>query len=272
MTPFLDRIVRAAMLDSGVYEEIEADQNALQQAFCVVALSGMATVVGITGRINLAELCSGFALGILGWTGWSAIAWLVGTRVFPEPATRADWGGVLRTTGFATTPGILSILGIIPVFTGFITFGAGIWILLAFAVAVRQAFDYQSTLRSVAVCLVGWLLCAGMFLGVMRISASVLVPGSGVRMSPLIVSLAPDSGKPGDIIAAYGTSLDSSQVEDLDLTDGTITALVNIVEQNMTKIRFRIPSMLKSGRYTVIVRPPGRYARAIEEPVILIVD
>ena len=79
MTPFLDRVVRAAMLDSGVYEEIEADQVAFWQAFCVVALSGMATVVGITGRFNLTELCSGLALGILGWAAWSAIAWLVGT-------------------------------------------------------------------------------------------------------------------------------------------------------------------------------------------------
>ena len=32
------------------------------------------------------------------------------------------------------------------------------WMLLAMVVAVRQALDYTSTWRAVAVCLVGWLL------------------------------------------------------------------------------------------------------------------
>jgi len=33
-----------------------------------------------------------------------------------------------------------------------------VWMLLAMVVAVRQALDYESTWRAVAVCLVGWLL------------------------------------------------------------------------------------------------------------------
>ena len=33
-----------------------------------------------------------------------------------------------------------------------------VWMLLAMVVAVRQALDYTSTWRAVAVCLVGWLL------------------------------------------------------------------------------------------------------------------
>ena len=165
MTFFLKRIVRAARLDSSLYEEVEADENAFGQSFAVVALSSLATVAGVTGRFSLPELVSGLALGILAWAAWSAIAYLVGTRFCPEPQTSANWGELLRTTGFATAPGILSILGIINVFSGFITFIASIWILLAFAVAVRQALDYRSTVRAVAVCFAGWLLYAGMFFG-----------------------------------------------------------------------------------------------------------
>jgi hypothetical protein len=273
MTAFLDRLVRAARLDSCVYEEIEADQGAFWQAFGVVAFSGMATVVGITGRFNLAELLSGFGLGVLGWAAWSAIAYLVGAQIFPEPQTRADWGELLRTTGFATAPGILSILGIIPVFAGFITLVASVWILLSFTVAVRQALDYTSTLRSVGVCLIGWLLYAGMLFGVMpRASASGFIAGAGTSTRPSIVRLEPDSGKPGDTITAYGRSLDSSTVENIYLTDGTVTALVNIIEQNVTSIRFRIPTMLERGRYTVVVRPAARYATALAQPVSLTVN
>ena len=77
--------------------------------------------------------------------------------------------------------------------------------------------------------------------------------------------------KPGDTITAYGTSLDSSTVENLYLTDGTVTALVNIIEQNVMSIRFRIPTMLEKGRYTVVVRPAARYATALAQPVSLTV-
>jgi hypothetical protein len=37
---------------------------------------------------------------------------------------------------------------------------SGIWMLVAMVVAVRQALDYQSTLRAVGVCLIGWIIQA----------------------------------------------------------------------------------------------------------------
>jgi len=165
MTIFFERMIRAVKLDSSLYEEVEADERAFGQSLTVVALSSLATIVGVTQRFSLPELFSGLALGILAWAAWSAIAYLVGARLCPEPQTRTDWGELLRTTGFATAPGILSVLGIINVFSGVITFLTSIWILLAFAVAVRQALDYGSTVRAVAVCFAGWLLYTGVFLG-----------------------------------------------------------------------------------------------------------
>ena len=35
---------------------------------------------------------------------------------------------------------------------------AGVWMLAAFVVAVRQALDYSSTGRAVGVCLIGWFV------------------------------------------------------------------------------------------------------------------
>jgi hypothetical protein len=35
---------------------------------------------------------------------------------------------------------------------------AGVWMLVAMVIAVRQALDYQSTWRAVGVCLIGWLI------------------------------------------------------------------------------------------------------------------
>jgi hypothetical protein len=50
-----------------------------------------------------------------------------------------------------------------------------IWMLATMVMAVRQALDYTSTLRAVAVCAFGWLLSAA---GVMVIG---LVMGTTVR-------------------------------------------------------------------------------------------
>ena len=83
---------------------------------------------------------------------------MIGTKILPEPQTRADHGELLRTLGFASAPGLLRILGFIPAFSGIVFFGASIWMLIAMVVAVRQALDYRSTLRAVGVCVIGWLI------------------------------------------------------------------------------------------------------------------
>jgi ABC-type antimicrobial peptide transport system permease subunit len=37
-------------------------------------------------------------------------------------------------------------------------FVASVWMLVAMVIAVRQALDYQSTLRAVGVCAIGWVI------------------------------------------------------------------------------------------------------------------
>jgi hypothetical protein len=65
---------------------------------------------------------------------------------------------MLRTIGFSSSPGVLRILGIIPVAGPIISFIAGIWMLVAMIIAVRQALDYKSTWRAVGVCLIGFII------------------------------------------------------------------------------------------------------------------
>ena len=52
------------------------------------------------------------------------------------------------------------MLGIIPGLGDIVFMAAGVWMLVAMVIAVRQALDYTSTWRAVAVCLVGWLVQA----------------------------------------------------------------------------------------------------------------
>jgi hypothetical protein len=79
-------------------------------------------------------------------------------RLLPQPQTRSNVGELLRTIGFATAPGCLRVLGVLPGVTIPVFAVTAVWMLAAMVVAVRQALDYDSTARALAVCGVGWLL------------------------------------------------------------------------------------------------------------------
>ena len=158
MMSFTQRVIGAAKLDVHTYEEVEADTTAMGQAMGVVALSSVAAGIGAVGQQGTAGLFGGLVAALLGWLLWAGLTYFIGTRILPTPQTHADWGELLRTTGFASAPGILRILGIVPGLTGLVFSVTSVWMLAAFVVAVRQALDYTSTGRAVGVCLIGWLV------------------------------------------------------------------------------------------------------------------
>ena len=160
MASFTDRMVGAATLNVGVYEEVEADTGATGQAMGVVLLSSLAAGIGSVGLG--AEGFGGVVVGGIGalisWVFWAFLTYLIGTRLLPEPQTRADVGELMRTLGFAQSPGLARIFGVIPVLGPLVLLVVSIWMLVAMVIAVRQALDYTSTVRAVGVCLVGWVL------------------------------------------------------------------------------------------------------------------
>ena len=60
--------------------------------------------------------------------------------------------------GFATSPGILRVVGLVPVLGPIVFIVTAVWTLVTVVVAVRQALDYSSTGRAIGVCLIGWLV------------------------------------------------------------------------------------------------------------------
>ncbi|MDC4225867.1 MAG: hypothetical protein MPW15_16865 [Candidatus Manganitrophus sp.] len=83
---------------------------------------------------------------------------MIGVKLLPEPQTRSDLGELLRTIGFASAPGLIRVLGIFPGMAEIVFFVAAIWMLVAMILAVRQALDYQSTLRAISVVAIGWIV------------------------------------------------------------------------------------------------------------------
>ncbi|HLQ67732.1 MAG TPA: YIP1 family protein [Candidatus Limnocylindrales bacterium] len=157
MSSWVNRVVGAAMLRSATYEEVEADKTANVQALAVVLVSAVAAGLSMADGGGRAI---GFRIigALVGWVLWAALAWLIGTKILPGPETHSDMGELLRTIGFASAPGILRILGGLPFVGLLFEVVAGLWMLAAFVVAVRQALDYQSTGRALLVCAIGCLV------------------------------------------------------------------------------------------------------------------
>jgi hypothetical protein len=160
MQIYLDRIIRAAKLDVNLYEEVEADKGAMGQAMWVVVLSSVAAGIGSTGTTGINGIIICAITALIAWYIWAYITYYIGTKILPEPQTKADHGELLRTIGFSSSPGILRILGFIPGIGGIIFMIASVWMLVAMVIAVRQALDYQSTFRAVGVCMIGWIIQA----------------------------------------------------------------------------------------------------------------
>ncbi len=176
MTSFLNRMLRAAKLDVNLYEEVEADTGAMRQAMGVVVLSSIAAGIGSIATGGLDGILMGTIAALIGWYVWAFLTYYIGTKFLPEPQTRADLGELLRTIGFSSSPGLIRVLGIIPGLGGVVFLVASIWMLVAMVIAVRQALDYESTLRAVGVCAIGWIIQMLIFLLLFYILGGAEIP------------------------------------------------------------------------------------------------
>jgi hypothetical protein len=159
---FVRRLIGAAVFDPATYEEVEADRGATIQAVAVVVLASLAAGIGARGGAGVRPALAFFAFGtfisLALWAAFAALTYQIGSRLLPVPETRVDAGELLRTLGFAATPGLIQVFAVFTGLTIPIFVVAIAWTLGASVVAVRQALDYSTTRRAVAVCAVAWLL------------------------------------------------------------------------------------------------------------------
>ncbi|HEX2501155.1 MAG TPA: YIP1 family protein [Methylomirabilota bacterium] len=155
MASLTGRMLGAAKLDAATYEEVENDPGATPQAMLVVVIANLAAGVAVVRELGIVGLLVASLISLIGWYAWAFVTYFVGTRFLPGAKTQADVGQLLRTIGFSAAPGLIRVLGVIPVLDKPITWIASVWMLVAMVVAVRQALDYESTGRAVAVCVIG---------------------------------------------------------------------------------------------------------------------
>jgi len=176
-----ERMLRAAKLESELYEEVEKDESATMEALYVVVIVALASGIGAAlsgaarGNVVLA-LIGGVVAAVLGWVVWAAITYFIGTRLLGGTATL---GEMLRTLGYAQAPGVLRIFAFIPGLGTLISIIVAIWMLVAGVIAIRQALDF-STGRAIVTVLLGWLaaLILSVALALLGLGAAFIVGGA----------------------------------------------------------------------------------------------
>ncbi len=165
MVSFIQRMIGAALFNTRTYEEVEADRNATGQALAVVLLASVGAGIGWVGvgtdRVWTMVVLS--TVAVAAWIAWALLTYLFGTQILPEAQTQANPGELLRTLGFAQSPGILRVFGAVGGLGPAVASITALRTLATMVVAVRQALDYTGTQRAVAVCVAGWLLALVMF-------------------------------------------------------------------------------------------------------------
>ncbi len=164
----IQRMMGAAFFNANTYEEIEADQGALGQAIGVVLLVTLCGVVGgVIGGLMKGEasglgilmgIIGGAVFGIVRWALWVTVMYLVGGKMLRTSDTETSWGELGRVIGFAYTPGVLSVFSFVPGIGALFPMVGFFWTLAAVTVAVRQALDFQSTIRAILVVLLSAII------------------------------------------------------------------------------------------------------------------
>ena len=162
----VNRMIRAAMLDPRLYEEVEHDQSATSQAMQVVLIVALASGIGsalwklltLSPIDAVTGLVGGILVAVLGWLAWALVTYIIGAKIFGGTAT---YGEMLRTLGFAQSPNVLliftGILGGIPLLGGLLRLALLIWVLLAGLIAIRQALDV-GTGKAIVTAILGWIV------------------------------------------------------------------------------------------------------------------
>jgi Yip1-like protein len=174
MASLPERMIGAMKADVKTFQEIEADPNALGQAVAVIVIAAVAALIGNIFRQGVTLGIVSMVVSLIMYAFWTVMIVLIGTKLMPEPTTKADFAEGFRVIGFTASPGVFNVLAIIPFLGPVLSFLIGIWMLIIGVIAVREVLDYSSTGRAFIVCLIAF----GIYLVLWFIFATFLFAGS----------------------------------------------------------------------------------------------
>jgi hypothetical protein len=167
----LNRLMRLARLDTGVFDEVRDDPRETLPAIIIVAVSALLAGFGAllffmfvkpagadadVGNLFVKVIVLGTIFAVVLWGVWVAVTYVVLVQFFKETA---DIQVLLRTMGYASIPFAASLLMLIPGLSmGLAITALVLWFVLS--IYAVQAATSASPDRVIISCLVGFLVFA----------------------------------------------------------------------------------------------------------------
>lgn len=181
----VSRVMRVFTFDLTVFQEVEKDLTATQQAWAVVAVAAVASGIGsaigsLIGGGGFGGLIAGFILlpilTVIGYFLWAFVTYWAGVNLFQA---QTDFTEMQRVIGFAYAPNVLGLLSFIPCLGWLISLAASLYALVLSVLAVKEGLDVEWP-QAIVTCIIGWIVnfilvsvIGGMVLGA-AIGVSVL--------------------------------------------------------------------------------------------------
>jgi hypothetical protein len=158
MNMLVSRMLRAAKLDASLFEELVNDPSTQAQSVWVVAVFAMASGYGLFSRAGVTAVNSCLVTTFFAWYFWAFSLYIVSTYLFRNTVTKTDRKTILRVVGFASAPGVLRLLGVIPQTSGILFLVTSVWMIAASVVGVKIALKMSHTGKAIFLCTSTWLL------------------------------------------------------------------------------------------------------------------
>ena len=176
MASFGERVIGAMRLDANTFEEIERDQTAIGQTVGVIVLAAVSAGIGNIFWGGITGIFSNAIVMLIQYAVWAVMIWVIGTKVMPDPATKADLPETFRVIGFAAAPWLLGFITIIPLVGWLIMFVLWLWSIAVMVVAVKQVLDYADYAKPAIVVVIAFVVqfIVGMMLMAMFVGTAMV--------------------------------------------------------------------------------------------------
>lgn len=136
------RMLRVLQFDRSVYPEVESDSNGTRQAAAIVAIVGIATVLGtvLLGNWHPGAIAGAVSGALIHWLLWSGLEHLTGTLLF---RTNASFRSSVRALGLAQTPQSLALFAFVPIAGSWIVVASRLMTLVAGSQAIAATFQVR---------------------------------------------------------------------------------------------------------------------------------
>jgi len=159
----ISRVMRVFTFDLTVFQEVEEDQTATQQAWAVVVIAALASGIGsaissLIGGGGFGGLLFGIILmpilAVIGYFLWAFVTYWVGVNLFQG---ETDFSEMQRVIGFAYAPNVVGIVGFIPCVGWLISLAGSLYALVLTVMAVKEGLDVDMG-KAIVTCVIGWIV------------------------------------------------------------------------------------------------------------------